>query len=456
MRNEKEDKVNQICNELWTLAYSSLLIKMRFLHPALNKFRFIQYSETLCIDGETIMYNPKYVIKKYYYERNFFTHAFLHLTLHCIFFHPFVTDKIEYRLWDLACDIAVAAVIHDIDSKDLYIAESKNQIEYLENIKRNVKSYTADNIYRFLKEVNYIESQLELLEEIFKIDSHSNWYNGGPDFSNEGDESGQNKNLENSNVNTPIMTNNSLQLLKDSWERINAQIKNEIEFFSKDIGTEFNSLIQNVHAIRREKYSYESFLKKFAVMTEVLKVDMDEFDYIFYTYGLNIYKNIPLIEYLEYKDEKRISDFVIVIDTSGSCSGETVQRFLNKTCNILLENNSFNHKVNIHLIQCDNRIQSDVKITSLSEVEFIIKNLKLFGFGGTDFRPAFDYIDQLIKQEKLNKLKGIIYFTDGFGIFPEKPPKYKTTFIFFDDLFYNDHIPSWAIPFYLSSDEMKV
>ena len=59
MRNEKEDKVNQICNELWTLAYSFLLIKMRFLHPALNKFRFIQYSETLCIDGETIMYNPK-------------------------------------------------------------------------------------------------------------------------------------------------------------------------------------------------------------------------------------------------------------------------------------------------------------------------------------------------------------------------------------------------------------
>jgi predicted metal-dependent peptidase len=50
---------------------------------------------------------------------------------------------------------------------------------------------------------------------------------------------------------------------------------------------------------------------------------------------------MPLIEPLEYKEVRRIKDFVIAIDTSGSVSGEEVQTFLQKTYNILLQENSF-------------------------------------------------------------------------------------------------------------------
>ena len=62
----------------------------------------------------------------------------------------------------------------------------------------------------------------------------------------------------------------------------------------------------------------------------------DEFDYIFYTYGLKLYKKMPLIEPLEYKDVKKIREFVIAIDTSGSVQGELVQTFLQKTYNIMM------------------------------------------------------------------------------------------------------------------------
>lgn len=62
---------------------------------------------------------------------------------------------------------------------------------------------------------------------------------------------------------------------------------------------------------------------------------------------LKLFKNIPLIEPLEYKEEKRIRDFVVAIDTSGSTSGETVQKFLNKTYNILKNSESYFSKVNI-------------------------------------------------------------------------------------------------------------
>jgi predicted metal-dependent peptidase len=41
------------------------------------------------------------------------------------------------------------------------------------------------------------------------------------------------------------------------------------------------------------------------------------------------------------------------------------------------------------------------------------------GFGGTDFRPAFDYVER----EQINPC-GLIYLTDGYGYFPDDPPSY--------------------------------
>ena len=68
----------------------------------------------------------------------------------------------------------------------------------------------------------------------------------------------------------------------------------------------------------REKQDYREFLRKFARMGEQIRVNDDEFDYVYYCYGLKRYGNLPLIEPLEYVEERRIRDFVIAIDTSAS------------------------------------------------------------------------------------------------------------------------------------------
>lgn len=72
-----------------------------------------------------------------------------------------------------------------------------------------------------------------------------------------------------------------------------------------------------------------------------MQVDPDSFDYIFYNYGMTLYGNMPLIEPQETKEVRRIEEFVIVIDTSMSCSGELVQRFLEETFQVLSETESF-------------------------------------------------------------------------------------------------------------------
>ncbi|MFQ7786761.1 MAG: hypothetical protein ACLRIP_01095 [Blautia massiliensis (ex Durand et al. 2017)] len=56
------------------------------------------------------------------------------------------------------------------------------------------------------------------------------------------------------------------------------------------------------------------------------------------------YGNLPLIEPLEYKEVNRLEELVIAIDTSGSCDGETVRRFLGETYSILSEKENFSIK----------------------------------------------------------------------------------------------------------------
>lgn len=54
--------------------------------------------------------------------------------------------------------------------------------------------------------------------------------------------------------------------------------------------------------------------------------------------------------------------------------------------------------------------------------------MKIKGLGGTDFRPVFRRVDEMIHNKEFINLKGLIYFTDGYGVFPERMPTYKTAF----------------------------
>ena len=212
--------------------------------------------------------------------------------------------------------------------------------------------------------------------------------------------------------------------------------------------------IQNLREVNRERYDYTAFLKKFAVMGEAMRVNDDEFDYIYYTYGLKLYKKLPLIEPLEYKEIKAVKEFVIAIDTSASTSGELVQRFVQKTYNILKQEESFFTKINLHIIQCDAAIQEDKKITSQEEFDNYLKTMQIRGLGGTDFRPVFSYVDRLIKEKEFTNLKGMIYFTDGWGTFPARQPDYQAAVVYVGEDYNNPQVPVWAIRLVLRPEEI--
>ena len=242
--------------------------------------------------------------------------------------------------------------------------------------------------------------------------------------------------------------------MKADWKDVADRMKMDMEAFQKKIGDKAGNLIQNLQSVTKEKYDYSSFLKKFAVMGEQMKINDDEFDYNFYTYGLNLYGNMPLVEPLEYKEVKRIKEFVIAIDTSGSVRGELVQKFMQKTYNIMKSEETFFSKINLHIIQCDVKVQETIKITCEEDFDNYLKTMQFHGFGGTDFRPVFTYVEELRAKKEFQNLKGLIYFTDGYGIFPAKKPDYETAFVFIRDEYEIPDVPPWAIKLVLESGEI--
>ena len=94
------------------------------------------------------------------------------------------------------------------------------------------------------------------------------------------------------------------------------------------------------------------------------------------------------------------------------------------------------------------------ELTSQEDFDKYLMTMQIRGLGGTDFRPVFEYVEQLRQSKEFTNLKGLIYFTDGYGTFPAKKPDYDTAFVFVDDEYNNPNVPPWAIKLVLQKDEI--
>ena len=77
------------------------------------------------------------------------------------------------------------------------------------------------------------------------------------------------------------------------------------------------------------------------------------------------------------------------------------------------------------------------------------------GLGGTDFRPVFQRVDEMIRDGDFANLKWLIYFTDGYGLFLERMPAYKTAFVFGEDGCEIPEVPVWAMKLVLTREEVE-
>ena len=627
-------QIEKVACEVFSQVRTSIVLKMRFMDLAVFKLKPTPSELRLATDGSFLFYRPTWVLKRYQCEPNAIVRDYMHVMLHCIFRHPFISSSLSRELWDLACDIAVEAIISDFKLQIMTTKDETKKKVALAWLQSRINMLTAEKLYNFFS-TNPPNSEWF---ELFKSDDHDIWHDSSLralvnmeashriDEGNKNNNSDQENNSKNSttdevatdeqnNDSSPqlqsnrsdndteqqkeVKQNNDISQdsknsnnfsldkqssseknsnynmcddsatnsprssesgeisnsksstehvedigsrrnsvpkqsenhdesssngspngienekgsnksfsaqsvlrredntfgyeagksrqeynpssirakskeelsgekaydyfeyknvisseLESNWKDISERIQIDLESFSRDQGYEAGGLSQMLKIVNKEKYDYETFLRKFAVLGEELKINDDEFDYIFYTYGLKLFANMPLIEPLEYKEVKRIREFVIAIDTSGSTSGDLVNMFLTKTYNILLSTDSFFSKVNLYIIQCDAEIQECVKIQKKEDFLNYIAHMKIKGLGGTDFRPVFRYVDELVKQKQFMNLKGMIYFTDGAGTYPSHKPNYQAAFVFIRDAYYEPEVPPWAIKLVLEKEEL--
>ena len=422
-------QASKIAKDILELSRNSLLVNFRYMDRAITNLKFEQDENfTLETDGESLFFDPWFILSQYKAEPNVITRDVLHSYLHCIFCHSFIGMDVNHLRWDFACDIAVENIINDLDAQCIHVLREKSQASVISLLKNEIGTLTAERIYKWIKEKEISDEEIALEREKFKGDGHGLWY-GESD---------------------PNAKQDRKVKLRKIWEEVSKRMQVELETVNRDEG----ALVQNLRSLNRSKRSYTDFLKRFTVYGEVMKISDDEFDNNYYIYGLETYGNMPLIEMLEYSEQKRIREFAIAIDTSGSVKGEVVQKFIEHTYNILMHGEDFFTKINVYIIQCDYKIRDVALVTCREDFEKYIETLEIKGLESTDFRPVFEFIDGKIRDKELKEFKGLLYFTDGQGIFPSAVPKYETAFVLNRTDYDNPGVPSWAMHITIPEDNI--
>ena len=288
-------------------ARNELYMNLPYLDAALCALRFQPGSGvtlSLATDGETLFYDGGYLAERYLRGRIFTNRAYLHVILHCMLRHLAKKQGKVPELWDLACDVAVESILDELHYPCLEEGVVPAKLKFYGECRRDMPVLTAEGIYRRLLRLDLPEYEIAMLQRRFLVDDHGLW-----DQSKQDDQE-------------------QSQRQDEKWKDLSEKTQTGMETVLAGQASGGEAVLEQIRVAARDDVDYRSFLRRFAVPREVMAVDGDAFDYGFYTYGLRLYGNMPLVEPPETKEEKRIEDFVIAVDTSMSTSGDLVRQFL--------------------------------------------------------------------------------------------------------------------------------
>lgn len=308
---------------------------------------------TACTNGKEIRYNSEFFNSLTMKQVIF---ILCHELYHVIFLHHTRRGLRNPRKWNIACDYAINPML----------VEAGFEMPVGGLLKDEYKGKSAEEIFSLLPEDSGEDSQSSSIGDVedFPSDSQAE------------------------------ISQHESKVKQDIVQAVNMAKK-----LSKGAGTIPDSIERLVGDILNPTIPWRDVLSRF--FTERVNNDYS------WSQPNKRYLNQGL--YLPYLDGQQLGNGKLIMDTSGSTWG-MLELFFAEILDIIREFNT-----PLDLIYADNEVKEDSCQTIYPDDEASI--LKPTGCGGTDFIPAFEYINSLDEQPSF-----VVYYTDGeCSSFPEEP-----------------------------------
>lgn len=376
-------------------------------------------------DGFLLFFREKSLLEAFSTDSENCQRDVAHVLMHQLLFHPLHAQQAaDQGIWDICCDcLAEWTLEQRLGWARRISGEERKRRNRVYRWMEKQRPASAAELYRQLTDLS--REQIRGLSSLFVCDDHHLWY--------------------------------TVSHSPEEWRRQIRRQKRVAGAGAEDgafggIRGSGGHTVKKYRDPEASEYDYQAFLERFMVPGEEKILDTDNFDPILYDYSRSHYDGPVLLEPLETSEVRRLSELVIAIDTSGSCSGEIVQQFLRETFTILEKKERFFRRMRVHILQCDSMIQDYQLIESEQDWQTYREKVKITGFGNTDFRPVFAWIKQNRQTGVIQDIKGLIYFTDGDGIYPRNAPDYETAFVYLNERLMKGRMPEFIRPLNLHLD----
>ena len=343
---------------------------------------FVEFRETPDIQRMgiskdlVIAYNKEFVDKQTNNELLFLiSHEILHGTMK----HLLRKGNRNRELWNIACDIKV---------NDILVG---SEIGYMPNWVVTGKGYNIENI----RDKSVEEIYEELLKTMIKNGSIQQ-----REFDQHIYKTLGNKKLNKEIQDKLIKEGKNLgsigeRELEEKLSEVVKEITNKALVLAKYQGNLPAGLEREFNILEEGKINWREILWKY--ITRELPID--------YSWSRPNKRSRSLGVYIPYVVRENL-DIVVAIDTSGSIGQKELDEFITEMIGIArgIQN------VRVTMITCDADIQDEFLLYNGNIAK--AKKLKMHGGGGTDFRPLF-------KRAKELGARLLIYFTDGYGDYPD-------------------------------------
>lgn len=362
-------------------------------------------------DGSIVFYNPRYVVSELGRKSKGYKmlkSCYLQMMAHCLLGHIWRQPLGDAELWDVCCDLSAELLVKDISGQQCDIRGIQE-----EKIFHFISSFSAETFHSLAVE-EPLGRRIKKRGEKVRRDDHRRWRT---DKRKGGEVEGLQKETG----------GELMKKWENLWKLVFHIPMTKVGEMAGN-GLPLSCYSKRLTAAEENESDYRKLLRKYSALKERKTEDFDALDYSWYVLGLELYSNIPLIEYPEASEQRAMDDIVIAIDVSGSCDGKVACRFLRETCNLLRDMGIGSEAVNIRLLECDDQIQKEVVIHSYEDIPDF-EEVEIHGFCGTSFVPVFEHIDHLRETGEMEKVRCLLYFSDGMGEFPDHKPDYDVIFV---------------------------